>query len=172
METIISGAYATEPNPHMLFVNILYGYFLKPLYCLFPMVNWYTLSLLFWGFAACLGLAYLLCNTLDGKIAFFIDLLFLCAFTNDIYILLQFTKTASFCCAVGTLLVFHALFGDIKDPNTVFMNIIQSKGEFISGFILCIVGSLIRMYTIYLVAPFILVLIVYVIFYNFKYHKK
>ena len=48
METIISGAYVTEPNPHMLFVNILYGYLLNPLYCLFPIVNWYTLSLLFW----------------------------------------------------------------------------------------------------------------------------
>jgi len=172
METILSGAYSTEPNPHMLFVNILYGYLLKPLYYLFPIVNWYTLSLLFWGFAACLGLAYLLCNTLDGKTAFLIDLFFLCVFTNDIYILLQFTKTASFCCTVGTLLVFHSLFGDIKSSNTVFSNTIQSKSEFVSGFILCLVGSLIRMYTIYLVAPFILVLIAYVIFYNFKYHKN
>ena len=53
METILSGAYGDTVNPHMLFVNTLYGYLLLPLYLLFPGISWYLISLIFWGFLAC-----------------------------------------------------------------------------------------------------------------------
>lgn len=166
METIVSGAYGQSPNPHMLFVNVLYGYLLKPAYLLFPGVNWYTVSLLFWGCVACMGLAYFLCNSLECKAALFFDILFLTAFTNDIYVLLQFTKTAAICCGVGVLLFFHGLFGNI-DRKDRLEKVIVSKSEFIWGVLLCIIGSWIRMNIIYLVAPFILVIAIYECVYFF-----
>ncbi len=167
METILSGAYADNINPHMLFVNVLYGYVLKPMYFLFPGINWYTISLLIWGFIACIGFAILLCNSLDYSVAIFFDFLFLVTFSNDLYILIQFTKTAAMCCIVGSLLVMHGLFRRSKE-ETAGLKIIANKTELVIGFVLCVIGSWIRMYAIYLIAIFVLIIIIYEYVYYIK----
>ena len=156
METILSGAYGATTNPHMLFVNILYGNLLQPLYHIFPKLNWYTISLLSVSFLACIGLTLILVHSLKGKRALFFNLLFLIFFANDLFILLQFTKTASICCFVGGLLILYSLFRKIGEPK-----LIQQPFFFIYGVVLCFIGSLIRIYAVYLVAPFIFVAALY-----------
>lgn len=152
METILAGSYGTGTNPHMLFVNILYGNLLQPLYHIFPKTNWYTISLLSFGFLACIGLTLILVHSLDGIRALFFNLLFLIFFSNDLFILLQFTKTASICCFVGGLLILYSLFHKNSERK-----LIQQPIFFLYGIILCFIGSLIRIYAVYLVAPFIIV---------------
>ena len=156
METILSGAYGTTTNPHMLFVNILYGKLLQPLYHIFPGINWYTISLLSFGFLACGGLTLILVHSLKGKRALFFNLLFLIFFSNDLFILLQFTKIASVCCFVGGLLIIYSLFHEISE-----VKLIQKPFFFVYGIVLCFIGSLIRIYAVYLVAPFIIVAALY-----------
>ena len=159
METILSGAYGGEINPHMLFVNVLYGYVLKGFYLLLPTLNWYTISLLFWGFIACMGFAVFLCKLLDYKRAIFFDFIFLVAFSNDIYILLQFTKTAALCCSIGALLIMQGLFGEKKEREK--FKVIINRSELVLGIVLCVVGSWIRMNVVYLIALFVLIIVFY-----------
>ena len=41
MAARLTGAFGTEYNPHLIFVNAIYGYALLPLYHLLPKIGWY-----------------------------------------------------------------------------------------------------------------------------------
>ena len=47
MASIMSGAYGDAPNPQMIFVNVIIGYLLLPLYYLFPQISWYFVAEVF-----------------------------------------------------------------------------------------------------------------------------
>ena len=44
MSTIISGAYGNGYNPHLMFINIIWGYILLPFYYLMPQISWYLIA--------------------------------------------------------------------------------------------------------------------------------
>ena len=47
MSTVISGAYGNGYNPHLMFINIIWGYMLLPFYYLMPKISWYLVAQLF-----------------------------------------------------------------------------------------------------------------------------
>ena len=44
MSTVISGAYGNGYNPHLMFINIIWGYILLPFYYLMPKISWYLIA--------------------------------------------------------------------------------------------------------------------------------
>ena len=44
MAARLTGALGTDYNPHLIFVNAIYGYALLPLYLLFPKIGWYYIG--------------------------------------------------------------------------------------------------------------------------------
>ena len=133
METILSGAYGGGINPRILFSNTIYGYILAPLYHLMPDTSWYFIVQLVSGLISFTAVSYILFIELDTFRACFFTALMLAFFSNDIYILTNFTKTAGMCITAGSVLVLHALFQSRK------------KAQLGVGMILCVIGSLRRL---------------------------
>ena len=67
MSAIVTGAYGGGFDPHTLFVNGAYAYFLKPFYSVFPSVGWYFVFELFSVFASFTVLTYFMLRQVGGK---------------------------------------------------------------------------------------------------------
>ena len=149
METILSGAYGDSLNPHMLFVNIIFGYILMPLYTLFPVVSWYFLALIVLGFLSFVCITYILFEKCRNLTALCLSVLLLSFFSNDIYVLIQFTKISAFCILSGALLIVETAYHCKKTVPLLL------------GSVLCILGALIRFQSVFTVAPFILFVVLF-----------
>ena len=149
MSTIMSGAYeGGSPNPHMIFVNVIIGYILVPFYQLFPQVNWYFVCQLILLLSSFTLVSYMFLEK-NGKIAgVLLSVLMLAFFTNDAYILMQFTKTATVVVMCASLVFIWSLFGNRRKSLTL-----------ISG-ILCLFGTMIRFSTIYLAGIFLILILI------------
>jgi hypothetical protein len=60
MAGILSGIHGDYYNPHMYFVNALYGYALLPFYSLFPQIGWYYIFEIFGVFISLSTISYIL----------------------------------------------------------------------------------------------------------------
>lgn len=149
MASILSGAYGGGPNPHMIFSNIIMGYILLPFYYLFPKVSWYYVFHIFVIFLSSTTVVYLLFKWLEHTSAKILSVLLIVFFTNEAYILVQFTKTAIFAVMAGALMFIWALFHK------------KGIGKTVWGAALCIVGVWIRFMTIYVAGIFILLVLAY-----------
>ena len=145
MQSIVSGAYSGNPNPHMMFINVLYGKVLAVLYNIFPNTSWYVYSLLFVGLMSFIVIGYVILEYIDKPISYIVLAVLIMFFSDDIYILIQFTKTASLAVISGSMLF---LAGVIKEK-------VNKKQVIIGGFIV-LLGVMLRYSTIYLAGPFIL----------------
>ena len=110
MASIMSGAYGDAPNPQMIFVNVIIGYLLLPLYYLFPQISWYFVAEVFLIFVSSTTVTYVLFEKLEKEKALMLSVLLILFFSNDAYILVQFTKTAMFAVMAGAMLFLWALF--------------------------------------------------------------
>lgn len=111
---IAAGAYG-EPSQYLIWINIVYGYFLKALYCICPVINWYL-----WVFevANFLGIT-VLCLILTHSFTI-VPTITLTAIINyflyeEFYIGLQFTQNAAFHGIVGLSILLYALYHGKKD---------------------------------------------------------
>ena len=104
MSSILTGAYGSNYDVHMYFVNSAYGYFLKPFYLLFPKVGWYFLFELAGTFAAFTVFSYFIIRKLGHKFGLLLSLILLAAVTPDFYFRLSFTQCATVYTAAGILL--------------------------------------------------------------------
>lgn len=149
MATIMSGAYGDSPNPQLIFVNTLLGYLLLPLYMLLPDISWYLIFQLTLCLISFILIAYMLLEKLDKHIALLFIVLFLTVFSDDVYILPQFTKTA----------VLAVMAGGI----TFLWNIFYKKSVFllITSFLVCLFGTWVRFSAIYVAGGFIIFLLIY-----------
>lgn len=149
MASILSGAYGDGPNPHMIFVNVILGYLLMPLYYLFPQISWYYVFQILVIFLSSVAITYLLFEWTERTSAKVLSILFIVIFTGEAYILVQFTKTAVFAIMAGALLFVWTLF--------------HKKGirKILWGAVLCIIGVWLRFMTIYVVGIFILSMLLY-----------
>lgn len=151
MATIMSGAYGNEPNPQMIFVNVIIGYLLLPFYKLFPGISWYFVAQILLIFVSSSTVTYFLLEKLDKERSFLLSVMFVLFFVNDAYILVQFTKTGMLGVMSGGLLFVWALFER------------QSIWKVLFGAVLCLAGTLARFSTIYLAGGFI----IFILFYEF-----
>ena len=161
MAAIMSGAYSGTPNPHMIFINILGGYLLMTFYYLVPQISWYLIAQLAWCFCAFTAVTYLLLKRLDTIMGIMLSVLFITFFSDDAYIMVQFTKTAILAVMAGSILFLWALFHDER----------CRKREIAAGAALVVAGSLIRFSVIYIAGGFLLFILI-VEFIQFFRHKS
>lgn len=152
MANVLSGAYSDTQNPQIIFINVLWGYFLMPFYKLFPQISWYFVSQIVLIFYSSTIITYLLLKTLERSKAVMLSIILILFFTNDAYILVQFTKTAMFAIMSGGLFVINEIFGEQKETRLLF------------GSILCLIGTMLRFTTIYIAGGFLLFILIYEFF--------
>ena len=95
MAAVLTGAHGTDYNPHLLFVNAIYGYALLPLYHLFPKVGWYYIGEMFAVFASFTAIGYVVLRRCGERWGVLLATLFVALFASDFYLVIQFTQCAS-----------------------------------------------------------------------------
>lgn len=144
MSAIMSGAYGNQPNPHLIFINILWGYLLLPFYYIFPKIGWYLIFQLLLCFSSLTLVSYMLFQKLDRTMAMMASVLLLTVFGSDAYVLVQFTKTAMLAVMGGGIVFVWSVFERKGLKKTI-----------LSGMI-CLLGTWIRLDVIYIAGGFIL----------------
>jgi hypothetical protein len=149
MSTIVSGAYGKGVNPHLIFSNILIGYVLLPFYEFFPRISWYFVMHIAAIFMSSTVVTYILMERLERMKAVMLSSFLILFFSNDMYILVQFTKTAMFAVMAGSLFFLDALFYE------------KGRKRMIIGGALCIVGTWFRYSVIYMAGGFLILILIY-----------
>lgn len=103
MAARLTGALGTEYNPHLIFVNAIYGYALLPLYHLFPKIGWYYIGEMAAVFISFTSIGYVLLRKCGENWGVILAALFTALFTSDFYLVVQFTQCASILSAAGML---------------------------------------------------------------------
>ena len=145
IDAVLSGAFGNGYDPYLLFGSVFLGYVLVFLYKLIPVVSFYFLLLMVTGFCSVTVVLYLLFKKKINTITVCIAIVYLTFITDDVYILLQFTKVASAAGVAGGLLILHGLWEAKKRKILII----------VLGSLLMITGSLIRPSTIYIFAAFL-----------------
>lgn len=143
MAARLTGALGTDYNPHLIFVNAIYGYALLPLYHLFPKIGWYYIGEMFSVFLSFTVIGYVLLQRCGERWGAILAALFTALFANDFYLVVQFTQCASILSAAGMLLF---AYGVISRPKTVL--------PFVFGVALMLWGSVMRWQAFLMGMPF------------------
>lgn len=142
MSTVMTGAYGSEFDPHLVFINAVIAYLLKPLYWLFPKVGWLYIfegSSIFASFSI---ICYFFIKQLKRK--FGIPFAFLIAsFSLNFYNEISFTQCAALLVTTGSLLF---LFGT-REQRTFSLTI---------GVLFLFIGASLRWQMFLLGIPFML----------------
>lgn len=144
MAAIMSGAFGNEPNPHLMFINIIWGYFMLPFYHFFPGISWYLIFQLLLCVVSFTMVTYMLLVKLDKLTAMMLSGLMITFFADDAYILVQFTKTAMIAVMGGGIVFAWALF----EKKEVWIKMVSAS--------ICLAGTLIRFEVIYIAGGFLL----------------
>lgn len=146
MDAILSGAYGTEYDSHLLFSNILLGYVLKIIYTLIPVVSWYFVMQITLCFIALTTVSYIILKQSPNIWGLLLCVVFVSFFSDDLYLLVQFTKTAAACAMAGGVLILYAFWkeeGRMRVWHIIF------------GALICLVGSMVRFSCIYIALAFL-----------------
>ena len=149
MAAVLTGAHGTDYNPHLLFVNAVYGYALFPLYHLFPKVGWYYIGEMFAVFASFTAVGYVLLRRCGERWGLLLATLFTAMFASDFYLVIQFTQCASILSAAGMLLFAHGLV-DCRAPKVARHDIVVV----VLGALLLLWGSVMRWQAFLMGMPF------------------
>lgn len=142
MAARLTGALGTDYNPHLIFVNAIYGYALLPLYHLFPKIGWYYIGEMFSVFLSFTVIGYVLLQRCGERWGAILAALFTALFASDFYLVVQFTQCASILSAAGMLLFAYG--------------VVEKRGAapFILGTFLMLWGSLMRWQAFLMGMPF------------------
>ena len=156
MAAVLTGAHGTDYNPHLLFVNAIYGYALLPLYHMFPKVGWYYIGELLAVFLSFVVVEYVLLRRCGERWGLLLAMLFTAMFASDFYLVLQFTQCASILSAAGMLLFAHAVV-DCRAPKGARNDPGSSPGQAVLitlGVALMLWGSVMRWEAFLMGMPF------------------
>ena len=120
MARILEGAYGDSYNVHMVFVNVLYGYVLQPLYYLFPKIGWYYIGEIFAVFISFTVVSYVMIKKMGLQWGSIFSTLLIACFARDFYLTVQFTQCAAALGAAGMLLFLYALDSGFSHKKTIF----------------------------------------------------
>lgn len=146
-DAVLSGAFGSGYDPNLLFGNTLLGYLLVFLYKLIPSISFYFVLLVALGFASVTAILYLLFKKKVNVTTVCMALLFLSFYTDDLYVLVQFTKAAAAAGIAGGLLILHGLW-EVKEKKIKYI---------VLGTVLAIFGILVRFDVIFIFAAFLVV---------------
>ena len=162
MAARLTGALGTDYNPHLIFVNAIYGYALLPLYHLFPTIGWYYIGEMFSVFFSFTVIGYVLLQRCGERWGIILATLFTALFASDFYLVVQFTQCASILSAAGMLLFAYGIISkkkalDSHAPNEARIDIwsnLRTTAPFILGTILMLWGSVMRWQAFLMGMPF------------------
>ncbi len=146
MAARLTGAFGSEYNPHLIFVNAIYGYALLPLYYLFPKIGWYYIGEIFAVFISFFTIGYVLLRKLGTNWGSLLATLFTAFFASDFYLVVQFTQCASILSAAGMLLFANGVVDCRND--------IKKAIPFALGILLMLWGSVMRWQAFLMGMPF------------------
>lgn len=149
MAAVLTGAHGTDYNPHLLFVNAIYGYALLPLYHLFPKIGWYYIGEMAAVFVSFTAVGYVLLRRCGERWGLLLAMLFTAMFASDFYLVLQFTQCASILGAAGMLLFAHAVV-DCRAPKGARNDVVAV----VLGVFLLLWGSVMRWEAFLMGMPF------------------
>ena len=118
MAGVLTGIHGNAYNPHLYFVNALYGYALLPLYHLFPQIGWYYIFEMFGVFFSFCLISYVMMKRMGlalGLCTTSILLSFLC---SDFYLVVQFTQCSALFSAAGFVALLYSI---IENERKVFL---------------------------------------------------
>ena len=147
-ECILSGTLTGKPNQHILFSNILLGYLLKGIYTLIPNISFYFIMLEIMGLISLIIIVWLILKRCRTSIGVLVSMICLVCFSDDLFVLVQFTKTASAAIAAGGFLFLETI-SDKSMPHR--------KLAALTGGVLFLFGCMLRFECIYCVMPFLLI---------------
>lgn len=149
MDAVLSGALENGYNEHLLFSNILYGYILKFLYSISKTISWYFIFQVAICFISLTSLCYIVLKRNNSLIGVILCLVFVSFFSDDLYILIQFTKTATVAsCAGGSLFLYAIFYSDSKRKHMLL------------GGLLTIIGSMIRFQCVFISLVFLFIIFI------------
>lgn len=152
MAAVLTGAHGTDYNPHLLFVNAIYGYALLPLYHLFPRIGWYYIGEMAAVFVSFTAVGYVLLRRCGERWGLLLATLFTAMFASDFYLVIQFTQCASILSAAGMLLFGYGVV-DCRAPKGA-RNDVWKYVPFVFGIILMLWGSVMRWEAFLMGMPF------------------
>ncbi len=145
MAMIANGSYSGTPDFHLVYINVIYGWFLTLLYGLTTAVEWYTVSFAVLHILSMSVVSYCILTTANRawweKILWLIALYVLWA---RIIVDLQFTTTAGLVCLAGCMLLLR------ESPKARW-----------SGVVMVIIAALIRFFAAGLVGLLMAPIIVF-----------
>ncbi len=144
MAARLTGALGTDYNPHLIFVNALYGYALLPLYHLFPKIGWYYIGEMFAVFLSFTIIGYVLLQRCGERWGAILAALFTALFASDFYLVVQFTQCASILSAAGMLLFAYGVISMDSIAPLGLQNDIRKAVPFVLGILLMLWGSVMR----------------------------
>lgn len=156
MAAVLTGAHGTDYNPHLLFVNAIYGYLLLPLYHLYPKVGWYYIGEMLAVFVSFTSIGYVLLRRCGEHWGLLLATLFVAMFASDFYLVVQFTQCASILSASGMLLFAHGLV-DCRAPTSTSLSDLGTRNDVVAvvlGVLLLLWGSVMRWEAFLMGMPF------------------
>ena len=107
LNLIASGAFGPH-SQYLIYINILYGWFLKLLYTAIPSVNWYLFTGLFLNLCAAVSICFLFCRNLRTLPSVPVTLLCMLFFSKDFFLSTQFTSNVFLYAAAGYCWLLYA----------------------------------------------------------------
>ena len=104
MSSVLTGAYGGEYNVRMYFINVIYGYFLRPFYALFPSVGWYSVFQTFTVLASLVALSYAVLKRHGRKLGGMLAVMLLFCVSPEFYRSIAFTQVAGIATTAGVFL--------------------------------------------------------------------
>ncbi len=114
MAGVLSGIHGDGYNPHMYFVNALYGYALLPLYYLCPKIGWYYIFEILGTFAAFSTISYILIRKIGRSWGTLLSVIVVALSCSDYYLVAQFTQCSSLFSATGMVVILYGLANQTK----------------------------------------------------------
>src|SRR5574344_1973361 len=114
MAATLSGAYGLKYRVYMLFVNVLYGYMLLPLYALFPSVSWYNVGEVLCAIMALATFVFILLEKFGRRLGALVGIVFCAVFCKQLFLEFNFTLFAGVLAAAGGLCVAEGMSGKGK----------------------------------------------------------
>lgn len=106
MATVLNGAYSSEFDPHLVFVNAIIAYFLYPLITIFPQAGWFYIFEVGSIFTSFTVFSFFLVRQTGRRIGVPLALL-LSSLSLDFYAQVSFTQCAALLVAAGGLSLFN-----------------------------------------------------------------
>lgn len=129
MAAVMTGAYGGGLDPHLYFVNVIYGYILMPFYTLFPSVGWYGIFETFSIFVSFTAITYVILKQFDKKYGLAFSLLLLSCVSCDFYLSVAFTQCAAALTASGIILFTRGV--SWKKNICLYVGVVLMLGGFV-----------------------------------------